>query len=191
MIIGFYDIDYHSGEPFDGTDWPGFVDPSGHIVWATSSFDENSNANAIRWGTTYNFWFDAEAAPGDGTVTMDLFRPATARGQGDMVSAQMVVPGLKDCNQNGVADAQDISSGASADINGDALPDECSWECPADFNRDGTADVNDFSVLLLQFGSSGTADVAGGGADGQSPDGTVDVSDFSVFLVGFGCVVGD
>jgi hypothetical protein len=30
-----------------------------------------------------------------------------------------------DCNGNGVADALDIASGASADLNGDGIPDEC------------------------------------------------------------------
>ena len=194
--IGFNDVNYHSGEPFDATDWPGFVHPTGHIVWATSTYEENPNANAIRWGTTYNFWFDAEVAPEDGVIEMDLFRPQTVRGQGNSVTAQMVVPGNTtvvnfDCNANGVEDADDITTGTSADINGDLLPDECVWECPGDIDRNGITDVDDFSVFLIQFGGSGTADIAGGGASGNGPDGTVDLTDFSAFLVSFGCVVSD
>ncbi len=33
-----------------------------------------------------------------------------------------------DCNGNGIADAEDIQTGASADCNGDLVPDECEWE---------------------------------------------------------------
>lgn len=71
--IGFHDVPYHSGEPFSGTDWPGVV-ASGAITWATDTFASNQNANAIRWGTLYNFRFDANAPPGGATATIGLFR---------------------------------------------------------------------------------------------------------------------
>ena len=34
--LGFHDVFYHSGEPFDGTDWPVTVLPD-QIIWATTS----------------------------------------------------------------------------------------------------------------------------------------------------------
>lgn len=76
--IGFHDVDYHSGEPFDGTDWVGTFDGQ-NITWATTPYGTNQNANALRWGTLYNFRFDSDAAPGDGTIELGIFKPgATA-----------------------------------------------------------------------------------------------------------------
>jgi len=72
--IGFHDIAYHSGEPYDGTDWAG-VHENGEVTWSTESFDVNPNANALRWGTLYNFRFDADAPPGSIFATLGLFRP--------------------------------------------------------------------------------------------------------------------
>jgi hypothetical protein len=72
--IGFHDVAYHSGDPYDGTDWPG-AKVGGEISWATTPHGTNVNANAIRWGTLYNFRFDASVPPVLGTVTMGLFKP--------------------------------------------------------------------------------------------------------------------
>ncbi|MEX1025403.1 MAG: hypothetical protein WD226_10030 [Planctomycetota bacterium] len=74
--IGFHDVDYHSGEPFSGTDWTG-VRGANDVSWATQTFAANSNANAIRWGTLYNFRFDADAAPNAVNATLGMFRPHT------------------------------------------------------------------------------------------------------------------
>lgn len=74
--IGFHDVAYHSGDPYDGTDWPG-VKSGGEVRWATTPFSTNANANAIRWGTLYNFRFDSSSPPESSTVTMGLFKPGT------------------------------------------------------------------------------------------------------------------
>ncbi len=51
--------------------------------------------------------------------------------------------------------------------------------CRGDINSDGVVDVVDFSVLMVQWDSSGPeADLNG--------DGTVDINDFSLFLIYFG-----
>ncbi|HWL92070.1 MAG TPA: hypothetical protein VNT79_00925 [Phycisphaerae bacterium] len=86
--IGFHDVNYHSGEPFDGTDWTAVVDFDG-ITWSTQTFAENPNANALRYATQYNFWFDANAAPIDGTAILGLFRPGDG---GDVVGFGAVAP---------------------------------------------------------------------------------------------------
>jgi len=72
--VGFHDVDYHSGEPYDGTDWASSV-AAGSVSWATDTFDTNEDANALRWGTMYNFRFDADAPPAHATAEMELFRP--------------------------------------------------------------------------------------------------------------------
>ena len=70
--IGFHDVDYDH-EPFDGTDWTATV-TSSSITWATQTFATNPNANALRWGTLYNFRFDADVAPGTANATINLFK---------------------------------------------------------------------------------------------------------------------
>ncbi|HKQ60524.1 MAG TPA: hypothetical protein VJS92_04515 [Candidatus Polarisedimenticolaceae bacterium] len=74
--LGFHDVDYHSGEPFDGTDWAPTVSANS-VSWATTSYALNVNANALRWGTLYNFRFQAAAPPQAVSGSLVLFRPGT------------------------------------------------------------------------------------------------------------------
>jgi hypothetical protein len=60
--LGFHDVSYHSGEPWVGTDWTSTHVPGTSIGWACASQAVDPNANALRWGTLYNFRFDAPAA---------------------------------------------------------------------------------------------------------------------------------
>lgn len=85
--VAFHDVDYHSGEPFDGTNWTPTVG-SASVSWATTPYGTNPNANAIRWGTLYNFRFDANVMPISSTVTLGLFKP----GSPTSVNAAAVVP---------------------------------------------------------------------------------------------------
>jgi len=87
--IGFHDVDYHSGEPYDGTNWTATV-ANGAITWATTPYAVDPNANALRWGTLYNFRFDADVPPLDVTVTIGLFKP----GSPSSVGATLVGPVL-------------------------------------------------------------------------------------------------
>jgi len=76
--IGFHDIFYHSGEPYDGTDWVAVVDPVGSTVsWSTEDYATNPDANALRWGTMYNFWFDADSPPQEVMASVGLFKPGS------------------------------------------------------------------------------------------------------------------
>ncbi|MCZ6852176.1 MAG: hypothetical protein O7F17_11095 [Planctomycetota bacterium] len=74
---GFHDVFYHSGEPYDGTNWPGTVG-GGEVSWSTETFAANPNANALRWGTMYNYRFDADSPPTPVTVEIGLFKTAPA-----------------------------------------------------------------------------------------------------------------
>jgi len=63
--IGFKDIDSHSGEPYDVTDW-GNTASANSVVWQAPAFVASpANGNALRWATQYNFWFDANRPPED------------------------------------------------------------------------------------------------------------------------------
>ncbi len=73
--VGFHDVDHHSGEPYATTDWSSQVSGGNEVVWWTEPFGTNANANALRWGTMFNFWFDATVG-GDGAEhVLQLFKP--------------------------------------------------------------------------------------------------------------------
>lgn len=74
--VGFHDVDYHSGEPYGGNDWSASIQ-SDRIIWSTQDFATNPNANALRWGTLYNFRFDADQSPNLQQATIELFKPGT------------------------------------------------------------------------------------------------------------------
>jgi hypothetical protein len=69
--VGFHAPRQEPGWANDGTfnnqgysSTPWSVDqPPSHIEWSCETFAQNQNANAIRWGTLYNFRFDAQAPP--------------------------------------------------------------------------------------------------------------------------------
>jgi hypothetical protein len=71
--VGFHDIDHHSGEPYDTADWTIDADgPNGRITW--SAVDDGANTNALRWGTTFSFWFDSDRPPTTASHALDLFK---------------------------------------------------------------------------------------------------------------------
>ncbi len=70
---GFHDIDHHSGEPYDTSDWTIDVDgPNGTISW--SAVDMGADSNALRWGTLFNFWFESDAPLAGTTHEIELFK---------------------------------------------------------------------------------------------------------------------
>lgn len=78
---GFNDVAYHSGDgngnvTFDGTNWT-YVRGANNVSWSTQTFAQNQNANALRWGTTYTFWFTANSGPATTMATLGLFRPGS------------------------------------------------------------------------------------------------------------------
>jgi len=73
--VWFNDVDYHSGEPQDGTDW-NMTQGASDITWTCpQTFAQNPDANAINWCTGYSFGFTANAGPVAGTGELDLFEP--------------------------------------------------------------------------------------------------------------------
>jgi hypothetical protein len=142
--VGFHDVDYHSGEPFDGTDWS-FVIESDSAGWATESFADNPDANALRWGTLYNFRFDATAPPVDGDLTLGLFRPGTP--------AEVLVSGIvpADCSAASALEL-DCADGSDNDCDGlvDCEDPECcgGGACPgSDEDGDSHLDCADCDAM--------------------------------------------
>ncbi|MEZ6244192.1 MAG: GC-type dockerin domain-anchored protein [Phycisphaerales bacterium] len=145
--VGFHDVDYHSGEPYDNTDWSVSTDGNA-VTWSSpQTFAQNQNSNAIRWATMYNFWFDATTGPTDGEVTLGLFRPGTP----DSVNVPLPVPQSGGCNGADLAepfgqlDFTDVTTYLAAF--GSMLP-EADLAVPF-----GQFDINDVIEFLTQFGA--------------------------------------
>lgn len=85
-----------------------------------------------------------------------------------------------DCNGNGVGDAEDVGQGASADVNGNGIPDEC--ECIGDLDGDFAVGQGDLGVLLGCYG------VPGNDCGDLTADGETDQSDLGILLAQFGVV---
>jgi hypothetical protein len=77
------------GEPWSNDPWRVTTD-GGTVTWATAAHATNPNANAIRWGTMYNFWFEADAAPQTGRAIMKRFKPGPLGG--DQMEAMLDAP---------------------------------------------------------------------------------------------------
>ena len=138
--IGFHDIHHHSGEPFSTADWVISRNSSG-ITWQTDAFNDKPNANAIRWGTMYSFWFTANRPPNAGSGSFTLFR------SGHQISLELNTPSTPenpfDLNVDGCIDGGDL--GIFLSHWGTSGPS-------GDFNDDGQVDGGDAGLLLSNWG---------------------------------------
>jgi hypothetical protein len=96
--VEFHAPPQHPGWPHDGTvgdagysstPWT-FEDQGSAGIWSTETFAQNPNANAIRWGTLYNFRFDSTAAPIPSQATIGFFKT------GSPVTVDVVGPFMSD-----------------------------------------------------------------------------------------------
>ncbi|NOX60284.1 MAG: hypothetical protein GXP29_15690 [Planctomycetes bacterium] len=155
--VGFHDVNYHSGEPYDNTDWSSAVS-STDVSWSSpQTFAQNPNSNALRWGTLYNFYFTANVPPANGDMTISLFKSGSPASITATLRVPMGTP--PDCNNNSIDDPCDVSCalpgcsvpgcGTSSDCNGNLVPDECETDCDqnglvdeCDITANGALDCN-------------------------------------------------
>lgn len=150
----FHDVAYHSGDPFDGTDWSPSV-MGMEVAWAAPTYAANPNANALRWGTVYTYSFTSSTPPRTATATLGLFKPGEPGTLSDMVDAEALVvaplsaacPG--DANADNRVDFRDL--GFVLDAWGQVGAP--GW-MPGDINRDGVVNTLDLNVVLSYFGGS-------------------------------------
>ena len=62
-----------NSQGYSSTPWNVTQDASS-ITWSTETFAQNQNANAIRFGTLYNFRFDADQPPNPTDATVGFFK---------------------------------------------------------------------------------------------------------------------
>ncbi len=176
--IGFRDVDYLNGDGegnvnYSGTDWTA-TNSGGVLTWATQTEAQNTNANALRWGTTYNFRFDANVAPVAGTANLGLWRAGSPSALGVNVDVPGVGTSFAFCFGDGTGTACPCANNGlagngcanSVNANGANLAVSGSPSISADtFALVGTGMPNS-SVLYFQ----GTTQ-AGGGAGTAFGDG--------------------
>jgi Ca2+-binding EF-hand superfamily protein len=114
------------------------------MVFATESFEQIENANAIRWGTTYNFRFTSPYPPTNGQIELDFFKDTS------------------EPNRFALADVPDVPEDCVADIDGsgsvdfdDLLTLLSAWDSnnpAADLDGSGTVEFNDLLTLLSAYG---------------------------------------
>ena len=143
--IGFKSPKYMNGEGYSNTDWT-VTQAGGAVTW-TCEPNTNTNANALRWATLYNFRFDANIAPAStaGTVTLGIWKAVTATSTATSLAMGALVPGTPavpgDLNGDGHVDGADLASLLSA------------WGgTGGDVNHDGTTDGADLAILLSNWG---------------------------------------
>jgi hypothetical protein len=68
---GTFNNQGYSSAPWQFTFNPG---PPFSVTWSSETFAQNQNANAIRWGTLYNFRFDSSAPPATSTANIGFFK---------------------------------------------------------------------------------------------------------------------
>lgn len=155
--IGFHDVEYHSGDAmnnftdpnlnFSGEDWQVTISNDA-IQWSSETYERKINANALRWGTMYNFRFNANRPPLGGNITLTTYKVV------DMIDAFSVVPSPSACPPD-VAPVAQPDSDVNVD---DLLAVINSWgpcvpgNCPADITGDGQVNVDDLLAVLNAWG---------------------------------------
>jgi len=171
----FHDIHHHSGDRVNkttgssdwndnisGDDWTMSVS-NGLVEWSTETLAENVNANALRWGSLYNFSFDADAPPGEVDGELILFKGG-----------------------GGAASLISQIGGPTAVC---ALP--CPADCSPD-NGDGTfgngtVNIDDVLAIINDFGSNNErCDSAPDNGDGTFGNGIVNIDDLLTAINAFG-----
>jgi hypothetical protein len=153
----------HSGEAYSNAPWLS-TRVGNTITFACQNYATNPNANAIRWGTLYNFSFISSAAPTTGDAIVGLFKPGTETG---ITAAGIDVPTVPPPS---ICPADIVAVGG--------LPP-----------GDGLLTGDDFNAFINAFAASDPlADIV---AIGGTPpgDGLITGDDFNAFIAAFatGC----
>jgi hypothetical protein len=138
---------YHSGETIENTPWT-YERSGGMLTFSTPAHTSANNFTgpAIRWGTLVNFRFDSDAAPGEASGSLGLWRS----GPGDSSYALSLGapsceddPCPSDLNDDGVVNVDDLL----LVVGGYGTPD-------GDVNGDGVGDVNDILLVIEDYGNN-------------------------------------
>jgi hypothetical protein len=142
----FKDIPYHSNEIYDGTDWT-ITNSGTQLTWqCTQTFAQNANANALRFGTLYNFAFDANSPGVIGNTALGVFKTGASIVVSGLVPANPCRVGDLDCN--GIINGADLGTLLA---NWGPCPGGIPG-CVGDLNNNGIVDGGDLGSMLSNWG---------------------------------------
>jgi len=144
---GFRDVEHHSGDgingvTYDGADWS-FASSAASASWTGPDFQTTPNGNALRWGSMFTFWFDADRPPAAAQATISLFKD----GDPEFVSAPVLAPSACPADLDGDGE---IGSSDLALLLGDWGTDDVA----ADLSGDGVVGSQDLAILLGSWGGA-------------------------------------
>ncbi len=149
---GFHGVTYRNGDgpgniDMSNADWT-FALAGGVATWSTETEAQNVRANAVRWGSTYNFRFDCDAAPTGGLASLGLWRG----GAPAAMDAAVQVPGTP--NGSGAICFGDGTGTACPCANDGALGEGCrnSLGTGGTIAATGTASVSADTLVLTGAG---------------------------------------
>ncbi len=127
--MGFADADAHCGDQYNCTDWTPNIAQRG-VHWSTLSYAVNPNANALRIGRTYYYWFDSHAPPWTdrSRAQFGLFTPGVPQ----ELWANTLGPGepcATDADHDGEGDCFDFCPGTPASACTCQGFGMCCWGC--------------------------------------------------------------
>ncbi len=124
------------------------------LSWACKTFAQDQNANAIRWGTLYNFRFDSNRPPQTANATVGFFKTGTP------ITVVIEAPTPDGCGANLVSAASRLTHKSAGDFDIDmpltgtsGVEDRSSSTYTAVFTFDSPVTSGEVTVL------SGTATV--------------------------------
>ncbi len=133
VMTGFHaprnhdDIGVDASEEFSNDPWDVTIDTS--ITWSTASFDEDPQANAVRFGTLYNFRFIAKSPPHNVQALVGFFKDGSSI-EVPTVGPSPIKPSV--CG-DGITEQKeecDPPDGVSCD-------EDCTWICGDGIVQDG------------------------------------------------------
>jgi hypothetical protein len=77
---GWANDNISGGQGYSSIPWDVDTTDPTSITWSTETFAQNQSANAIRWGTLYNFRFDADQPPSLTNATVGFFKTGSPMG---------------------------------------------------------------------------------------------------------------
>ena len=163
----FHDVEYHSGAMQDNTNWARTTSATA-VQWkANTLLFDGMIANALRWGTLYNFRVDANAGPGMHALLLGYNEPP-APTYGVSLSLPTLTPSL--CDNDGICDPGETCASCAADCAGQGGGSGCCGN--------GSCDAGEIEASC--FADCGQALAAetqcGDGIDGDR-DGAIDCFD--------------
>lgn len=138
------------------------------------------------------FAIRAEPVPATGNIMlgcMDTFSSIANPVADNFVIFDNVRVVAADCDNDGVADAGELSAATQLDCNANGIPDDCETAAESDFENDGDVDEDDLTALADCFGGPDSAASPTDpncqahclGAFDANIDGRIDLIDFATF----------